>query len=597
MSFPEIVLESLLRGVGVLVLLLVMFGAAKGVWWLVWPSSSVLVQPFDIIHGGQVEKGQGEVIARLMSTRIRQISDILSADLRKYTGTSSSVAESEALHGEIYIESIVRPVLNLAPDVSKIDVDFRPFNFDIVGIFSFLYSLLHRGDTLQGTLIRGENKTEIVAEFRSADPIRTLRPWRLSVQGDMTEAVEILSHTFVKAYHWSDNSQLGFLDLPQFRTFVEGIAHYQNYIHVLQDRERKLAAAENLQHAEEALSRLASEKVRCSLVYSYLGSIYSLQRKPHEMLAALRTALEMNHADRFANLALSRQGLLASKPVEVAASGALTRITSQVGLAPIRIIEALKAFDSADTVSVGILSTGVDPSLPELKDRLWPGQSFVAQEPDIVDRNGHGTNVTTLFAAIAPTAKILPIKILNQQGAGQMSDIIEGIKFALKEDVRVLLMPLGSSAKSAELEQIVARARKKGLILIAPAGNEATEQETYPAALQGVIAVGSTDAQDHKAPFSGFGKWVTLYAPALDLEMIGVGGVVQERSGGSFAATVVAGVAALVVATNPALGPEGVENLLIKTATDIASKNPALAPGARRVDALAALREAKSTRQ
>jgi subtilisin family serine protease len=365
----------------------------------------------------------------------------------------------------------------------------------------------------------------------------------------------------------------------------------------LQDRERKLAAAENLKRAEEALSRLAGEKVRCSLVYSYLGSIYSLQRKPNEMHAALRTALEMNPADRFANDALSRQGVLASKPVEVAASGALTRITSQVGLAPIRIIEALKEFDPRDTVSVGILSTGVDPSVPELKDRLWPGQSFVAQEPDILDRNGHGTNITTLFAAIAPTAKILPIKILSQLGGGQISDMVESIKFALNEDVSILLIPLGSSGKSAELEQIVARARKKRLILIAPAGNTPTQPTTYPAGLQGVISVGSTDAQDHRAPFSGFGKWVTLYAPAVNLEMIGVGGVAQKRSGESFAATVVARVAALVVATNPTLGPVDVENILIKTATDIASKNPTRTSGVRRVDALAALREAKSTRQ
>jgi len=260
------------------------------------------------------------------------------------------------------------------------------------------------------------------------------------------------------------------------------------------------------------------------------------------------------------------------------------------------IAEAMKEFLSYEVghiVTVGLLSTGVDGSRFGLKGRLSNGANFVEDEPDMVDRNGAGTYGAALIAGIASNARVLPIKVLNKVGQGTISWVVKGINFGIEEGANILLIPGEMTTQSAPgLKEAIAQARRKGILLIAAAGNNRSSERRYPAAFEGVVAVGTTDIWDRKEAFSNFGDWVRIFAPWVDLKSVYSGSPGNVPTSNPEAA-VVAGVAAMVLGINPSLGGDGIEGILLSTATDISKKNPEMGVGARRVDALAAVRAAR----
>ena len=261
-----------------------------------------------------------------------------------------------------------------------------------------------------------------------------------------------------------------------------------------------------------------------------------------------------------------------------------------------QIAEAIKEFISYEVghiVSVGLLSTGVDGSRFGLKGRLLTGANFVEDEPDMMDRNGAGTYSAALIAGIASNARVLPIKVLNKLEQGTISQVVKGINFGIEEGAKILLIPGETTTESDHaLKEAIAKARQKGILLIAAAGSDRSSERRYPGAFEEVLAVGATDIWDRKEAFSNFGDWVRLFAPWVDLKSV-LSGSPGNVSTSNPEAAVVAGVAALVLGINPSLGADGTEEILLRTATDISKKNPGIEFAARRVNALAAVRAAR----
>src|SRR5262249_29165952 len=145
-------------------------------------------------------------------------------------------------------------------------------------------------------------------------------------------------------------------------------------------------------------------------------------------------------------------------------------------------------------ITVAVLSTGISPELSAvLGDRLVNPSSTVPDETDVNDRNGHGTTVAALLAAVAPSAKVMPIKTLSQAGAGSEEAIAQGIRTAMGKRADIILLPLGARAGSRKIEDAVKEALNEGFLVVAAAGNEGGEQPTSPARVPGVIAVGAVD--------------------------------------------------------------------------------------------------------
>jgi len=213
--------------------------------------------------------------------------------------------------------------------------------------------------------------------------------------------------------------------------------------------------------------------------------------------------------------------------------------------------------------------------------------------------HGHGTQVAGIIAAdsnngigiagLAWQATILPVKVLDEFGSGAYSDIAEGIVYATDNGATILNLSLGGSDPSETLRAAVHYALNRNRVVIAAAGNNGKAIQ-YPAAIEGVIAVGATDRADQQASFSNGGPELDLVAPGVDiLSTSRYYDGYFVASGTSFAAPHVAGVAALVWAAAPALTALQVRETLEQTAVDLGPVGYDTGTGYGRLDAAAAI--------
>ena len=231
-------------------------------------------------------------------------------------------------------------------------------------------------------------------------------------------------------------------------------------------------------------------------------------------------------------------------------------------------IDAPEAWDVTHgcfTVTVAILDTGIDQDHEDLASKVLTYTNFT-DSPDADDHYGHGTHVAGIVAAatdngtgvagVGYNSSLWNVKVLNDQGSGYYSWIANGIRWAADNGAKVINMSLGAKAKSRTLEDAVNYAWKKGVVLVAAAGNDGNSSPNYPAYYTNCIAVAATDHNDQKASFSQYGKWVDVAAPGVDIFstfpnhscVLGKNNY-GYGSGTSMATPHVAGVAALVWAT------------------------------------------------
>ena len=209
------------------------------------------------------------------------------------------------------------------------------------------------------------------------------------------------------------------------------------------------------------------------------------------------------------------------------------------------------------------------------------GISFVDGTTDYLDDNGHGTHVAGTVAAldneigvigVAPQAELYAIKVLDQNGSGSYSDIIAGIEWAIDNNMNIINMSLGGTAKSRTLEKAVNKAYESGILLVAAAGNNGYAKKgtiTYPAAYDSVIAVGAVDQNNNRASFSSVGRQLELMAPGVSILSTVPDNGYESYNGTSMASPHVAGVAALVWEAKPNLTNFQLRNLLNETSTYI----------------------------
>ncbi|MEV6596166.1 S8 family peptidase [Actinoplanes sp. NPDC051346] len=235
-------------------------------------------------------------------------------------------------------------------------------------------------------------------------------------------------------------------------------------------------------------------------------------------------------------------------------------------------------------VTVAVIDSGVEASHPDLAGNVLPGIDLVAGTSGVSsDPNGHGTHVAgtiaavtgngTGISAIAPDARILPVRALNASGSGVMSDVATGIVYAADQGAQIINMSLGAPNQVASVTNAIAYARSRGVVVVAAAGNYRTNGSPtmWPAADPGVIAVASTDSTDTYSGFSNRGSYVDVAAPGtgiLSTVPVARGGYAYY-SGTSMASPHVAAVAALLKGADSALTPDEIEQALTGTATDL----------------------------
>ena len=230
-------------------------------------------------------------------------------------------------------------------------------------------------------------------------------------------------------------------------------------------------------------------------------------------------------------------------------------------------------------VKVAVIDTGIDASHPDLSGSVDGGYSAITKTEnpaDYQDDNGHGTHVSGTIAGhrdgkgivgVAPRARLYAVKVLDADGWGSLSDVIDGIVWAAMKRMDVANISLGTSVDSEALKRAVSFARGAGVVIVAAAGNS-SGTVSFPGAYEDTIAVTASDSADNLADFSSRGPEVDFIAPGLDVLSAKMGGGFISYSGTSMAAPHVAGLAALVVSQGYVgrNGPDGVFAQLKKAA-------------------------------
>jgi subtilisin family serine protease len=251
----------------------------------------------------------------------------------------------------------------------------------------------------------------------------------------------------------------------------------------------------------------------------------------------------------------------------------------QYGNAMVRSDDArVEAGSAISDVVVAVLDTGV-AAHPELQAALLPGQNLLpgADPLDTADHNGHGTHVAGTIGAdagssvegIAAGARILPVKVLDDGGAGYWDWVAGGVVWATDHGADVINMSLGGQSEDSVLGAAIDYAHAHGVTIVAAAGNWNVSEPFYPAAFPGVIGVSAVDDQRAKAGFSNYGSYVDVAGPGVNVLSTVPDAGYDRYSGTSMASPHVAGVVALAKAVGPTLTPDQVELAIEGTATDL----------------------------
>ena len=288
-------------------------------------------------------------------------------------------------------------------------------------------------------------------------------------------------------------------------------------------------------------------------------------------------------------------------------------------------------------IVVAVLDTGVDIDHPDLKNNTWVNVDEISGNGIDDDNNGyiddvngwdflesipdprpkikdnwteagihHGTLISGIIAAegnngqggigLSYEARIMPIRVLNNDGTGSVNQVIQGINYAIYNGAKIINLSFVGSEKSYFLKEALKKAWDMGLIIVAAAGNETANAPldlnkvpVYPICLDAgekenfIIGVAATDHQDKKASFSDYG------ASCIDISSPGTkfyGSLVYQPekgfnnyyggywSGTSLSAPLVSSLAALVWSTNPLLSQKNVRDIILEQADEIGSLNP-----------------------
>jgi hypothetical protein len=204
-----------------------------------------------------------------------------------------------------------------------------------------------------------------------------------------------------------------------------------------------------------------------------------------------------------------------------------------------------------DQSTTSILDQSTTSILDQSTTSILDGTSL--NQP--INEYGHGTMTAGIVHLVAPTARLLPVKVFDANGGSCLSLILQGIYYAVDQGARVVSMSFSMRQGSAELQRAIAYANSKNVILVASAGNEGQRIVVYPAAYNQVIGVGSTNNSDVRSSFSNYGSVVTLAAPGEGIITPYPQGRYAAGWGTSFSAPMAAGGAALLLQLNSTISP------------------------------------------
>ena len=306
-----------------------------------------------------------------------------------------------------------------------------------------------------------------------------------------------------------------------------------------------------------------------------------------ESVKSLDTTLKaINQDDSVVSIQVDQKvSLLAPTKTSFVAAAAPTVPYTQWNYSTLRL-GAIHSSLTGTNITVAVIDSGVDRTGFELngESQVLDGCDWVTSPTNvcipgrgIIDENGHGTHVAGIIAAkndgvgitgVAPDVTILPLRVLDANGNGYLSDVAAAIDYAVLNNAKVINMSLGGTADFSLIRQAVTRAAEAQVVIVAAAGNSgANGAASYPAAYPEVIAVAATTSEKVIADYSNGGSYVDVAAPgSLILSSWPTGTGYARLSGTSMAAPHVAGLAALLLQKGVLVTAVAVKNQIETTA-------------------------------
>jgi thermitase len=272
------------------------------------------------------------------------------------------------------------------------------------------------------------------------------------------------------------------------------------------------------------------------------------------------------------------------------------RLGNQWGLTSTRFRGAWNAAKGGGA-KIALVDSGVYSKHPDI-GRIIAQRDFVEGDAVADDDRGHGTHVTGIAGALTNNGKgvaggcfeceLLIAKVMGPIGFTTDSRIVEGINWSVNHGADVVNLSLGGSGDSSVLRTAVNRAYGQGVVVVAAAGNDGTNEPQYPAAYSQAIGVSATTAYGRLARFSSRGDWVDLAAPGTDILSTRMSGGYDRMSGTSMSAPFVSGLAGLLASQG--MSAHSIRQRMQTTAKDLGPAGDDPRFGYGRIDADNAVR-------
>ncbi|GGZ42193.1 serine protease [Streptomyces inusitatus] len=230
---------------------------------------------------------------------------------------------------------------------------------------------------------------------------------------------------------------------------------------------------------------------------------------------------------------------------------------------------------AGEGVTAYVIDTGVRISHGDFGGRASYGYDAIDNDNTAQDGHGHGTHVAGTVAGtaygVAKKAKVVGVRVLNNQGSGTTAQVVAGIDWVTQNAVKpaVANLSLGGGA-DATLDAAVRNSIASGITYAIAAGNSNADANNYsPARVSEALTVGSTTNTDARSSFSNYGSVLDIFAPGTGITSAWNTNdtATNTISGTSMAAPHVAGAAALHLAANPTASPAQVATALTTAAT------------------------------
>lgn len=203
-------------------------------------------------------------------------------------------------------------------------------------------------------------------------------------------------------------------------------------------------------------------------------------------------------------------------------------------------------------IKVAILDSGINREHEDLQNKVVKSFNAVNKTKPTQDDFGHGTNVAGIITAndndvgivgISQNVEIYDVKVLDSQGVGEVKDVIEGLRWALSNNVDIVNISFGFIKDYPELKKMINILLSEHKIVIASAGNNIGGKVDFPAGYTGVISVGSINLNGKVDALASEGK-IDAYAPGNETITTSRNGNYETVRGTSFSAAYVTGALA-----------------------------------------------------